>query len=267
MNLLYNNRPSQDQEFISKICYNILNEKVIKKEESNKYCAIFVEGRNREIGTLEDLTALTSFKIFSEKNYPIFCFLNNTNSPLLNSIAELYRINIIPIKTLNTLQEYSNFMINEVFFKIPNYIHGCLTIQPDGFLLKSGWENFIEQNNINLIGAKWGHYTFLDVLYNETYIPMAFPPTNIGNLGFSYRNPSICRLISEKFKNITFKQHWDQPGHLPEDAFYCYLTYGMNICKKPTEDQANQFSIDPLTNQVYSNKNDLPFGFHYFKYV
>ncbi len=267
MNLLYNQKPIEDKFLIYHIGTPIINAEldIENKTKSDEFCGVFVEGRNREVNCFEDFMTLKSFKLYSEYNYPIFVFLNNSKNFLNNNhwLINKWRINVIKIPEITNLQDFSRFCIQQLFFKIPNYIENVLTLQPDGLLLKSGWEKYIKDNNFDLIGAHWQHRTTLEVKTNNGWQRMLFNPVYGCNCGFSFRKAPKMRLISTKFNNYTLRQINDD--NLSEDSYFSYLGFGSGLCKLPTLKECDQFSKDPITLDIYNDKNNLPFGGHYFK--
>jgi len=99
MELLYKNRSEQDQAFIKYVCSNILSQKSKDKNKNETFAGIFIDGRNREINSLEDYACFHSFYTFSEYAYPIYAFVNNTSNFLNNNneLIDKYNIKIIKI--------------------------------------------------------------------------------------------------------------------------------------------------------------------------
>jgi hypothetical protein len=69
MNLLYTNRSQKDQDFIKYVCNDLLLINPKNKITNNLFAAIFIEGRNRFINSLEDYACFHSFHTFSEYAY------------------------------------------------------------------------------------------------------------------------------------------------------------------------------------------------------
>lgn len=263
MNFLYQNRSEGEKNFIKMVCLNILETPIINQIVDNKYGFIFCEGRPEvEINKLEHFAMFHSAKAFSGYNYPIFCFVNNANNFLNNdeNLIKLFNIKVIKIKSLISLQEYSDFLIKELFFLLPKEIDNYLTIQADGMLLKSGWETWIESNQFDMIGAHWQHDTSLEIFQNNQYYPLNYPLINMCNMGFSFRKASKMRFLSEFGKNYQFRQRFDI--NLPEDVYYSYLGFGSEVCKKLTPNQCDIFCKDPLNLERFNKKES--FGFHFF---
>ena len=108
MNLLYQNRGSEDQAFIKFVCEDILSQVCKNKAKNNSFAGIFVDGRNREINSLEDFACFHSFYTYSEYAYPIFVFVKNTKNFLNNNLEliDKYNIQISEISALDSLEKY-----------------------------------------------------------------------------------------------------------------------------------------------------------------
>jgi hypothetical protein len=271
MNLLYSNRSPEDQEFIKRVCYDIINTQIEGKEDSDEFVGIFVDGRNREINTLEDMACLHSFKCFSKHNYPIFCFVNNKNN-FLEEIASqgwtpsLWRINIIEIPQINSLEEYTEFCINKLYFLLPDYVEKVLTLQPDGMLLQAGWEEFINSSECDWLSSHWRHYAQIDWKVDDKWCIFT-KKTPIGNGGFSFRKKSAMLELSKAFGSSlqSLREYGRDDNRIPmEDLFYCGIMNTFPCFKMPTLKQCDLFSCDPLTPKIYNSPNK-PFGFHFFK--
>ena len=109
MNLLYQNRGSEDQAFIKFVCEDVLSQVCKNKAKNNSFAGIFVDGRNREINSLEDFACFHSFYTYSEYAYPIFVFVKNTKNfnytyLLKNGISNV-RGGIKVLKDMNYPQE------------------------------------------------------------------------------------------------------------------------------------------------------------------
>ena len=184
-NLLYSDRLETEKSFIKEVCDDILSRPIVDKEKSDLFAGIFVEGRNREIKTLEDLAAIHSFKAFSAFNYPIFCFIHNINNFLLGEPKiwlDRYRIRVIEIPEINSLEEYSKFCIEKLYYLLPPEIENIITLQPDGMLLRSGWEEYVLDSQCDWLSPHWKHWAGIDVLWDDgEFGPVNFNLTCIGN--------------------------------------------------------------------------------------
>lgn len=134
-------------------------------------------------------------------------------------------------------------------FKTP-YV---LTIQDDGFPLRSGLEEFV--GKWDYIGAPWvRHNTYFDV-YPRKYC--------VGNGGFSLRSKRLCEIAARVYRK------WF--SHLPywwyvtgDDTFYCktlrfWFRSAVRGMKWPTPEEAANFSIE---NDDESLPSTPPLGFH-----
>ena len=263
MDFLFQNWDLNDHFVMRKICFDILSIELKEKPYSDKFCAIYLEGRNRDINTYEELAAFKSFKLFSQYNYPIFLFVNKNIKTIFNSeIIKKWRINIIPIKEVNTREEYNCFIYKYNVYKYINNIENVLMFHPDGFLIKEGWEDFVIKNDFDYIGSHWLHLAAIDTNDLELKkITNNYKGINIGNGGFSYRKTSKMLEIINKFGNYKFYEYGSDNKNLPtEDLFFSYFGFNSGILKKPTLQQCCDFSRDPIDLNAYINKKS--FGFH-----
>lgn len=264
-------RTKEDQDFIHEVCQYVLNTPVIDKEPSDDFAFILVEGRPDAANHIEEYCALRSAKAFSSQNYPIFVFLNNDKDFIgyEYGLMNKWRINIIKVPPLLSLEDYTNFCIKDLYYLLPNNIERVITMQSDGFLLKNGWEKYILNNDFDWISSHWKHYAQIELFINNTWIiGEGLKSTCIGNGGFSFRKASKMRAISDRFKDLRFREYGRNDNRIPmEDLFYTYLGFNSDILKIPTLKQCDEFSVDPLTLDIWNNKEKLPFGFHFFKTV
>lgn len=263
--MLYSSRPSSDRTFIQKVCNDILSHTEVEKPHSDKYCFIYIEGRDREINCLEDVAAFKSTKVFSEYNYPIFLFCKNTSNLLGDpSLLKKWRINIIPVEGIDSHQKYSDYCIKEMFYKIPYEIENIVTFQPDGMFINSGWEEWLEKENIDLIGSHWRHLAAIQVKDKDNWLSVSYNSVYGCNMGFSFRKASKIREISRFFGQYTQREAGAPNDKVPpEDLFYSFWGYGSKICKMPTLNQCDKWAIDPMDEDLYKEKTS--FGFHFLK--
>ena len=266
MNLLFTNREPENQEFIKEICNDILSKKIEEKPYNEGYCGIFIDGRARSIDTLEDLTCLTSFKLYSKFNYPILMFINgNIGFENKEKIIKDYRIEVIKIPELNSHSLYSEFCIKQLPFLISSEYEQLLFISPDGMLISYGWENFLENTHTNYLGSKWSHSPNIQIKYNNIWMEFT-DPVFVGNGGFSYRTLSTMKFISQTYRDKELREMGTKDKVPPEDLFYSVFTnmYG----RLATIEQCDNFCIDPMTPEIWKEhkegKRQL-YGFHYFK--
>jgi hypothetical protein len=274
--LLYSNRSQEDQEFIKMVCNDILYQECIDKPYDDSFAFLFTDGRNRTVNCLEDFAMIKSTKIYSKFNYPVFCFLANPEGFLEGCSDDTYkllrdwRIKVIKINPINSLEEYSHFMKNEVFFKIPKQFENIITISPDSGLIKSGWEEFLIQGNWSFIGAPFLHRPAIE--YNHYEFDSDYRLQNRGwkdlfgsvygfNGGFSYRRASFCRMASELCKNLELREKFAENNKKPpEDLMYSIIAN--KFTKFPTVEEAKKWAVDPMDYEDFENR--CSFGFHYF---
>lgn len=134
-------------------------------------------------------------------------------------------------------------------FKTP-YV---LTIQGDGFPLRSGIEEFV--GKWDYIGAPWvRHSTYWD-LYPRKYC--------VGNGGFSLRSKRLCEIASRVYKKrFSRLPYWWYI--LGDDTFYCktlrfWCRSAVRDLKWPTLEEAAKFSIEHDDESLPSMP---PLGFH-----
>jgi hypothetical protein len=271
MKLLYSDRPEEEQAFIKEVCNYILSQPAEEKEPSNEFAFVFVDGRpNVDFSTLEYQAMIHSCRAFSKFRYPIYGFVNHIYG-LLDATNEVIGYKI---QELNSLEEYSKFMIEKVFSMLPNNIKHIITIQADGMLLRNGWEDFVIKNDFDLLGSHWRHTTGLDYLtVDNVYKRAPFPNVYGCNLGFSFRKLAKIKEILRRFRHIKFRQSGD--SNCPEDVFFSFLgfnhfkqgDYPSPLCKLPTLKECDLWATDPLTLDIWKDKENWPFGFHYFKTI
>lgn len=268
--LLYSDRPQIEQDFIKNVCNHILIQPLERKEESRDFCGIFVEGRNRQIDTLEDFAALYSFNAFSQKKYPLFCFINNDSNFLNNDLHGYHmknrffdNVEIIKIPPLTSLEEYSNFWRFELYNSLPQDLEHGISIQADGFLLRPNYEDFILNNKWDFIGAHFKHMPSIDVKFDGEW--ESTPKLVYGfNGGFSYRNLPNCRKLSNISQHFKFRERFAPNNKEPQEDLLLSVLLNENGSKIPTLKEADLWSQDPLTIESWANKT-YGYGFHYFR--
>ncbi len=263
----YINRTIEDKSVMGRICFDILNQEEEQKTESDEFCGVFIEGRDRPITSFEDFASFKAFFLFSQYSYPVFLFLNeNVAEVLTPELVKKYRINIVKIKPLENLFQYSDFCINQLFKLIPEKFENILTFQPDGFLIKPGWEKFVTDNNFSYIGAAWRHWGGVMVERNKEWHVFNEKRTNMANGAVSFRKRSKMLKATNLLKKSHLKSEeiieMGNADYKPalEDLFYSYFLFCVLGEKPPTVEQCNQFVTDPCDWQDYSNK--ISFGVH-----
>jgi hypothetical protein len=262
MELLYKNRNPEDKKFIELVCNSILVQNILLQPYSDDFAFIFIEGRNREINCMEDWAALKSTKVFSSKNYPIFCFVNNPKN-FLNGRENLinnWRINLIKIDSLNSLNEYSEFCIKKLYFMLPDNIENVVTISPDSMLIKNGWEDKVK--NYDYIGAPWLHAPSIEI-YDKNEWRQFTNPIRVGNGGGSFRKASFCRYASMSFSDLKLRERGTESKYPTEDLYFSSIIKYL-VGKIPSPEEAQRIVIDPMDYEDFINKSS--YMFHYFSY-
>lgn len=260
MKFLFENRPIQDKIVIGKICFDILSQDIGNKELSEEFCGIWVEGRNREVNFIEDLASIKSFYLYSEKLYPMLVFCHNDNNFLQGLDIKNLPIQVIKIPEINTHKGYSDFCKFELPFLIPNKYQRLLYLQADAFLIKNGWELYINSLNVDYIGSPWLHYPTVELYQGGEWCRHMFlSPSRVGNGAISYRTLNNMKRISERYVNLMLREYGTQDKEPSEDLFFSSLTQlSGNLA---TLKEAQKFVADPLTLELYNNKS--VFGGHF----
>lgn len=265
MEFLTKNRAPDDLSLLGKICFDTLCQEVDYKQPSDDFCGIYFEGRSRSINFIEDFSVLQSFNLHSEYNYPLFVFSPSSNNFFdLDGKYAKSRVYHIKVPECGSHDEYSLFMVREIWKYIPSGFQKLLFFHPDGFLIKSGWEKFILDNNIDYAGSAWCHTPGISIFENGKWTESGFPKINRANGGFSYRNRVACELISDKYGNKKLKETGtDNLRFPPEDLFYSHFINGTKCGRVASLKECMEFSLDPITLNEYNNRKS--FGFHYPK--
>ena len=185
------------------------------------------------------------------KPYKTILFSSNLNSINKKNIERFNFIEHIKIKPLNSLSDYSNFIIYELC-KYINTSH-ILIVQWDGYVINPAkWsDDFL---NYDYVGApfipRFSDYSYSRDKDNNFFV--------VGNGGFSLRSKKLLKAPT-KFKLIDDQEITN--SH--EDGFFCILH------RKFLESKgfkwanfkiASRFSIESPIN--LNEILDLPFGFH-----
>lgn len=264
LELLYRDRSSIETNFIKEVGNYIINEPINNSFKSVDWAAIFVEGRFRT-SKFEDYISMYSFKRFSWMNYPILLFVSNPDfldkSVFTPELIRDWNIHIIQIEELNSLNEYSDFCINKLYFLLPPQIEKIVTISPDSMFLKKDWEAV--GNNYAYVGAKWIHAPAIEIYTGNEWKPFMFP-VRIGNGGGSIRRASLCRRAAGLFSNFQLRERGAVDKFPTEDLFNSVIFNGLGY-KMPSLDEIDNIIIDPLDKIDFDNKKS--YMFHYFSYI
>lgn len=169
-----------------------------------------------------------------------------TNKPI-----ETKNHQVIKIDKLNSLDEYSNFLLSFGNFKFKSeYI---LVIQDDGFVINpERWnDNFF---NFDYIGAPWPLPVNINTLSDkQQVVEKAKLKNRVGNGGFSLR--------SRKFLN--YSTHFNSCNGWPEDVFLTAINYEVAIqsnIKFPSAKLAYKFSTE---TPLYGKNKDKFLDYRY----
>lgn len=213
----------------------------------------FKNSKQITIITISDIKldkTLQALEISCKKLKPKDAIFFTSKNLTLNSIQKKY-IRHVNINAINTLKDYSEFIIYELY-KYIKTTH-ALIVQWDGYI----WNE-----------KKWDN-KFLDYDYiGAPFIPRAFDYKYsrdkdgafyvIGNGGFSLRSKKLLESATN-FKLVDNKYI----TNFHEDGFYCVLHRKFLESKGykwPEFKLAKNFAIEtPLT---FEDLKDLPFGFH-----
>lgn len=247
------------KELFNKVIDDTLAMEIPKLEKSDDFAAVFVEGRPKFLNNREDLAALTSFKVFSEHDYPIYLFLHKDfcEGVYDQDTLDRLRVKIIPIEPIHEeeyVEAYSKFYIYKLFYLIEEKHENILTLHPDGFLIKSGWEKLCKK--YGYLAPHWQHNAGID-----TGGRFDLPTVSIGNGGFSFRKASIIRKINTLLRGCPiYEAGASKENFPPEDLYFAYFTYGFGLSATPSFEECDQFCSYPLTKETYHAK--LSYGFH-----
>lgn len=176
---------------------------------------------------------------------------------ILSSIETNRSVNVIKINSINSLEKYSHFVINE----LNNYIstERVLIVQYDGFILNpEAWTD--EFLKYDYIGAPW---LVSDWSVNNFNFPVDLPnQLVVGNGGFSLRSKKMIELTSKLAREGKLEKY------SPEDVAICVYyrkIFEQNGIKFAPVKLAQQFSFESegINNYAWNNQ----FGFHGLKWT
>lgn len=158
-------------------------------------------------------------------------------------------IKIVKINKINSTQEYSKFMINELPYLIGDNVPYILVVQADGFVINPHlWDDYFCL--CDYIGAPWD--------LNGCRIWKK--KSRIGNGGFSLRS----RRLLDRLKEVK-----DYDGKIPEDSFISDFIWADNQHWPLKDDTLHGAGIDfAVKFAVECPLEDYPFdlskvfGFH-----
>lgn len=195
-----------------------------------KNCTVLVE--TREIPHLESILRIHLHHLSDAWEVVIFC--SETNLSYIQNIANKISKNIqtkLIYKPINDIVDYNSLLLDPWLWDQLAKYDRVLFFQPDGFLLRHGIEDFLQYD---YIGAPWKHN-------------IAVTPTNVGNGGFSLRNPKLCRKALDLFSNTdlqtSYKYHLIG-NSLPEDVFFSIALDRLANSNLPDPHIASSFSAE-----------------------
>lgn len=260
----------KDQALIGHINFNALVEYLVTKDKGTKHCFAYIEGRDRPFDSYEVLGMLKSTRLYSQKYWPIYCFIYENRIKEFISflhqyeygIVERWNIIIKPLKeTIDSREKLNKFMVEELLFLLGDEHEWVTIIQPDSGLIKAGWEEYVESINAPFLAAPWRHNAALVYNQGNEWYKFNNDYVNVGNGGFSARRIEDCKKAANILKGVKLAElgnpNLDYP---PEDLRFGYTLYSLLGYKKPTVEQCNTFSLDPINLQQYKDK--VSFGFH-----
>jgi hypothetical protein len=151
----------------------------------------------------------------------------------------------MPIKPLESVIHYDLFVFRELFERIRH--NNILTIQWDAWPINPGWEAFIENNQLDYVGAVWQNMADGGViLKNHEKYNIQFT-SKIGNDAFSFRRRDLCLKVMDSVDGDDV--NWRYNGFsLPEDVFFSYFGFGLEIFRPCSVELANQWALQPMAS-------------------
>lgn len=233
------------------------------KPKSAEFCGVYVDGTSNL--TFDEIDPVFhSFRRFSQYEYPNYLFVSlYNNKDEIKRILKKYPYTYVyEIPPLYNPVEYNFWMINSCFRILPDSVDAMITHQSDGFLIKDGWEEYVK--DFDYLGAIWKEPVKLkESIFN-------FPALTIGNGGFSFRRRSklldVLKLVErnggqEIIKGICIDGDLKHNHmYVNEDIFFTYFGFGGGIFRETSEEQANNFSVEPIKLVDYWKREN--FGFH-----
>ncbi len=249
------NDPSLNPKLLAEIGWDITRNSWSPKQNNDDFSGVLLVGEENAYFQ-QVMVALDSFKMFSKFNYPVYLYINRNLvkswGSLLFEISERYRLNVTEIDPITNKNDVNIFKIEFMTFDIP--AENTLHFELDGFLIKSGWEDYVI--DFDYIGAPFyecKQYSLLNSSESKL-LP-------VGNGGFSFRKMSKMKEVMSRAANLSrWATHAGKRSYIPEDLFFSTVGFGYDIFKPVTIEQAKKFSLEPINAEQYRNKES--FGFH-----
>lgn len=268
LNSCHSNRAIQDQSVLGKICFDsiCIYYNSSPKKRSNEFCFVFVDGRDREINSYEDFGAFLSLDPNSEYIYKKYAFVRNPDNFLFNDSKLINDLNIEVrrIETLSSLEEYSRFCCEKLYHMLPEQSKHVVTFQPDGFLMKKGWENFYSSVGSPYLSAHWRHNASIAKRISGGTTLWNGKTTNVGNGAFSCRDAEVMRKISKDYYSGGLFEVGREDFRIPmEDLFFSFFSFCVLGYTPPSLESCDLWAQDPLELDDFIKKKS--YGFHYPK--
>lgn len=191
-------------------------------------------------------------------------------------------VQLIPIKSITNPQDLNNFYLYYLPTLIPDKYENVLYFQDDGFLIKSGWEQFVSENDIDYAGAPWYDFINYPLMVYEFYTreidikKAKFPFMQYGNGGFSFRKRSKINKLISQLPSIQQLKIYEQKLHLipsykfnmgmTEDWLTSHIGVNKEVFKKLELDVARKLSqeltIEWIGKKIACIDDIQSFGFH-----
>jgi len=176
---------------------------------------------------------------------------------ILSSLPGKDGDSVIKIDPINSLEEYSRFII----FELDKYVDTdyVLIVQYDGFILNpQAWDD--RYLDYDYIGAPW---LVADWSVKNFNFPADLQGKHVvGNGGFSLRSKRLLSLTAQLAREGKFSRY--SPEDVAIGVYYKDLLAENNIKIAPV-DLAQKFSFESETSENYSW--DGQFGFHGLKWT
>jgi len=227
--------------------------------------------------------AFASFIKYSQFKYPILWFYGGPNDDNVQKLLKKFdNIQLIPISPIIGSNALNDFYLYQLPKLIPEQHEKLLYFQDDGFLIKSGWEQFIEEHDFDYVGPPWYNYINYPLFVYNFYVnemklnKKDFKFQEIGNGGFCYRKRSKMISVSnaipkpDKLLELGNKMRENPQFRfdmgITEDWISCHVGFNSGIFKSMPVNIARQFaqelSIEWIGDKIKSIDDIQSFGFH-----
>jgi hypothetical protein len=254
-----------DIEKLNIIRKEILSISLDDKPKSDEFCGVILHS-NSPFKLSEYAAAFHSFLVCSSYCYPVYFFISNDaiNEEFLSFISCHSNIHVIAIERLSDIFQYNSFVLEKLFYLLPNKSENLLMFQNDGFLISPEWEDYC--SNYDYLGAPWRKSVKIDedIFYLEN--------TYVGNGGFSFRKKSKMIQVLEKLERyggrnkiikglyLDDKRVVTEGKYVVEDAIFSYFGFGLGIFKPVTINESQRFSVEPIKLESFYKREN--YGFH-----